>query len=138
MLDEEEFARWLGEARSTFEAIDNDIKGKKYNWACFKAHQAAEIALKGLLWGSGLPAFGHSVKAFLELVEKKLGLSVPTRIKNHAIRLDKFYVPTRYANQWASGSPHEYFIEEEAREAKSSASKLIGFVERCWKLLRKG
>jgi HEPN domain-containing protein len=54
-----------------------------------------------------------------------------------ATRLDKFYVPTRYANQWAEKSPHTFFTKREANEAKIMAKEILKFVEKCWKLLEK-
>jgi len=55
-------------ARRTLESARRDVEGGDYNWACFKAHQAAEFAVKGLLYGVGKPARGHSVFKLLEAV----------------------------------------------------------------------
>ncbi len=135
-MDEKEFKKWIEEANSTFKAIDSDLKDGNFNWACFKAQQAAEFALKAFLWGCRKPAFGHSLLGLLTEFNK-LKIEIPPRIREFCARLDKFYVPTRYANQWLEGAPHTYFTEKEAEEAKRMAKEVIRFVKRCWKLLKK-
>jgi len=51
-------------------AIRADVEYGAYSWACFKAQQAAELALKALLKALGKPAFGHNlVQFFKELAE---------------------------------------------------------------------
>ena len=60
-LDEGEFERWKRSALRTLESARRDLDGGDYNWACFKSHQAAEKALKALLWGVGRPRSGHAL-----------------------------------------------------------------------------
>jgi HEPN domain-containing protein len=60
-LDEGEFERWMRSALRTLESARRDLNGGDYNWACFKSHQAAEKALKALLWGVGRPRSGHAL-----------------------------------------------------------------------------
>jgi len=50
-LDVSEYERWTRSAVRTLESAERDAEHGDYNWACFKAHQAAEKALKALLWG---------------------------------------------------------------------------------------
>ena len=45
MLDCQEAKRWLKQAKYTIESIRVDINGGFHSWACFKAHQAAELSL---------------------------------------------------------------------------------------------
>lgn len=135
-MDEKEFKKWIDEADSTFRAIDSDLRDRNFNWACFKAQQSAEFALKAFLWGIGKPAFGHSLLGLFEDF-KKLKIEVPEKIVESAARLDKFYVPTRYANQWLEKPPHSYFTQREAEESRKMAKEIIEFVKKCWKLLEK-
>jgi HEPN domain-containing protein len=60
-LDVDEYERWMKSAIKTLESARRDIKQGDYNWACFKAYQAGEKALKALLWGAGLPRTGHAL-----------------------------------------------------------------------------
>ena len=45
------------------------------------------------------------------------------------MRLDRFYIPTRYANSFASGTPADYFGEKDAREAIDDARAIVDFCE---------
>ena len=93
MLDEREFERWFEAAKRGLESARGDLDREDYNWACFKAQQAAELAVKGLLHGLGMPAYGHSVSRLLRQLEEK-GLAASEDIVQAAKDLDKYYVPT--------------------------------------------
>lgn len=81
MLDKEEFERWFKAARRTLDSARGDAEGGDYNWACFKSHQAAEISVKALIHGLGLPAYGHSITKLLNELAGK-GLNVPQKCKS--------------------------------------------------------
>lgn len=133
-MDEREFKKWFEEAGSTIKAIDSDLRDGNFNWACFKAQQASEFALKAILWGCGKPAFGHS----LGLLEKLESFwKIPEKIREYGARLDKFYVPTRYANQWLEKPPHAFFTKKEAEEAKKMSKDMLNFIKKCWISLKK-
>ena len=133
MLDEEEYERWMSMAKMTLRSARRDLEGGDYNWACFKSQQAAEFAVKALLWGIGRPRYGHAVS-------KLIGEAgdVPDEVVRACLRLDKFYTAPRYADMWSEGAPHEYYSKEEAEEAIYYASKVIEFVEERWRSLKGG
>ncbi len=58
MFDNEEFERWMAQASDTLNSARQDYSNKSYNWCCFKAQQAAEYAVKALLKGVGISAYG--------------------------------------------------------------------------------
>ena len=70
MLDTDEFNRWIDSAMKTLESAKRDFNAKDYNWACFKAQQAVEKALKAILWGIGKPRIGHALKKIMEAVRE--------------------------------------------------------------------
>lgn len=138
IVDEAEFNRWIKSAILTLRSAKKDSDSGDYNWACFKSHQAAEKALKALLWGLGAPRTGHSL---IELGNalKNVGIEVPDDIYEVVTRLSKFYIPTRYPDAWSEGVPEDYYTEIEAREAIDFAEKVISWVENVWKkLLKRG
>jgi HEPN domain-containing protein len=53
ILNEREFNRWIKSAKHTLESAKVDKDNGFYNWACFKAQQAAEIATKAYFYGIG-------------------------------------------------------------------------------------
>ncbi|MEM1664224.1 MAG: HEPN domain-containing protein [Zestosphaera sp.] len=89
-----------------------------YSWACFKAHQATEKALKALLWGLGNPRVSHSLPALLSELGDVLG-EVPEDVRESCIRLNKCYIPTRYPDVWSEGIPEEQYSEKESRVFRS-------------------
>lgn len=69
MFDRDEFERWTAQASDTLVSSRNDFSVKSYNWCCFKAQQAAEYAVKGLLKGLGVSAYGHSIIKLIKDLE---------------------------------------------------------------------
>jgi HEPN domain-containing protein len=69
MFDKEEFERWIAQASDTLNSARQDHSIKSYNWCCFKAQQAAEYAVKALLKGLGISAYGHSIVKLLRDME---------------------------------------------------------------------
>jgi HEPN domain-containing protein len=135
MLDEGEYRRWMRSSMTTLESARGDLGRGDYNWACFKAHQAAEFAVKALLHGLGLPAYGHSVSGLI--VKLPEGLAVRGMLQE-AKALDKYYVPTRYPNAWSEGNPEDYYTRKDAEEAVDYAGRIIGGVEDSWRSLGRG
>jgi len=134
VLDDHEYARWMRLSRGTLSSSRRDLEGGDYNWACFKAQQSAEFAMKALLHGLGLSAYGHSISALLERLPEDLGAQ---KIVQEAKRLDKCYIPTRYPNAWPQGTPEDYYTEEDAKEAVGSAEDVVGWVTASWRFLKK-
>ena len=123
-------------ARKTLESARGDLERGDYNWACFKAQQSAEFSLKALHHGLGLLGHGYSLSRLLRELRDK-GLESGEELIEHAKALDKLYVPTRYPNAWAEGSPHEYYTRSDAEEAIRAAEEVLRWVEGVWRSLRK-
>ena len=51
-------------------------------------------------------------------------------LREAAIVLDRFYIPTRYPNGFDAGAPADYFLEADARQAIAHAEQIIEFVRR--------
>ncbi len=126
-FDKREFDRWILQAENAFKSAVNDRDSGYYNWSCFKSQQAAEYAVKGLLYGIGLSAVGHSILKLLgELRGRKVAVAEDVVIC--ARRLDRHYIPTRYANAYAEGAPYEFYDVTEADEGLKCARMIIVFV----------
>ena len=131
-LDEEEYNRWMKNAQTTLRSAINDKSSKFYNWACFKAQQAAEYAVKAYLRGIGKGSFGHSISLLL------VDLHFSKEIVDLAKKIDKYYIPTRYTDVWSEGTPEDYYTLEDASEAIECTEKIINEVEAKWKSLKEG
>jgi HEPN domain-containing protein len=125
MFDNDEFERWMAQASDTLNSAQQDHSYKSYNWCCFKAQQAAEYAVKALLKGLGISAYGHSIVKLLKDLETYT-LDVHT-LTSYARILDRHYVPARYPDAFTEGSPFEFYDEKTAQEALDCAEKICGF-----------
>jgi HEPN domain-containing protein len=93
--------------------------------ACFHAQQAAEKALKAILYASGeRVVLGHSLAELGEAVERRR--SDYGALRGEVAKLDRYYVPTRYPNGLpAGGDPNEAFDAEDAAAAIETARRAI-------------
>jgi len=126
---EREFARWMRQARRNLESAELDLARGYYEWACFKAQQAAELAVKALLRARGVAKGGHSVLKLIEAAERELSLQAPGEVKEVAAELDHFYPPPRCPDVYDEGNPFEYFTESMAMRALEHARRVIKWVE---------
>ena len=99
-----------------------------HDWACFAAQQAGEEALRALAARLGGEAWGHSLLGMVD----ELTRVVPdvATLREVAILLDRFYIPTRYPNGFDRGAPVDYFLERDGREAIANAERILEFVRR--------
>lgn len=127
-FDREEYDRWIAQSRHTLASSRRDAEEGDHDWACFKAQQAGEYALKGLLRGLGRPAHGHATKRLLEALAEA-GLEVPPAVLEAAQELDIHYIPARYPDAYPQGSPHEFYNAKRSGEALGAAEILLGWVK---------
>jgi len=125
-LDRDEYERWMRQAEHTLESAKRDLAEGDYDWASFKAHQAAEYALKALLRGLGRLALGHSVSRLLS------ELNASEELISYGKKLDRHYLATRYPNQWVEGAPVDYYTRDTAEEAINMAERVIAWVRDCF------
>lgn len=127
-LDTDEYTRWLGQASHTLASAQRDTAEGDFDWACFKAQQAGEYALKALLRGLGKPAYGHSLTRLLTQLSET-GLAPNAEITRSGQLLDRHYIPTRYPDAYAEGSPHEFYDHHTAKEAQGAAARIVSWVQ---------
>lgn len=127
-FDQEEYARWWMQAQHTLASARRDASEGDYDWACFKAQQAAEYAVKGLLRGLGQPAYGHALLRLLESFPP-LGLAVPEALWEAARELDPHYIPARYPDAFPAGSPFQFYSRKRAEAALEAAQRVLAWVE---------
>lgn len=56
-------------------------------------------------------------------------MKIADEIVKSAHQVDKFYIPARYPDGWASGMPGEYITKEDAESAVSNSGKIIQFCQ---------
>ena len=92
-----ESMRGSRQAEKDLKASKNSLKSGDYEWACFQAQQAAEKALKSILYVRGFrKILTHSVFELIKEVGKfETGFE---EFKRAAKVPDSAYIPTRYPN----------------------------------------
>ncbi|MGB9718955.1 MAG: HEPN domain-containing protein [Thermoproteota archaeon] len=104
--------RWLKQAERDLKAARDSFNSGNYEWACFQAQQAAEKALKAVLFLRGFRAvLTHSI---FELVNR-VG---DEELKKEDVKfLDSVYVASRYPNSFSEEVvPSEYFDAGDAEK----------------------
>jgi len=94
---------WMDQAEGDLAHARSDLREGFYDWACFSAQQAAEMAVKAVFQRLGAEAWGHSVADLL--AELAPHHAVSETLRDAALELDKAYIPTRYPNAHPSGAP---------------------------------
>jgi HEPN domain-containing protein len=117
----------MAQARRDLEAARVNADAGLHEWACFAAHQASEKALKAVYERNGGSAVGHSLVGLVAGLRERV--EVADELTEHARMLDRFYIPTRYPNGWDSGSPQDYYSEEDSRDAIGRAGAVVRFSE---------
>lgn len=116
--------RWLAQAARDLDDARFLSANGRHNLACYLAQQAAEKALKAVLYASGEAiVLGHSAADLAKRAaaeRSELGAIVP-----RAMTLDKFYIPTRYPNGLPGGIPSEAFDAADATRAIADAGAVV-------------
>ena len=100
---------------------------------CFLAHEVAEKALKAGMYaihGKHTDAYlgGHQIKPLYENITHKLLEDSSRKMRDyiHTLMQGKYYLKTRFPNQWYNGSlPADQFTLEQAQEAQEIADYII-------------
>lgn len=119
---------WLNEAKWDLENAKILFENKRYSTSIFHSHQAAEKAVKALLFSCNINGWGHVIISLLnkykEIKNRDFNL-----IKEEAIYLDKQYLPTRYPDALPGIEPHMAFDIEEAESSIKYSENILSFVE---------
>ena len=129
----DEATRWLDEALWDFETAKILHREGRYNAAVFYAHQAAEKAVKALLYYVNEAPWGHSIRVLIERYFKGRNITIDQRILTYARELDRHYIPSRYPNAHPVGTPHEAYDKETSERALGASTKIIDFVKKAMK-----
>lgn len=119
-----EAERWLAAAEEELATARHLVAGGFHAPACFHAQQGAEKAVKAVHYARGArTVLGHNVRALIEALAPR----VPAldELLDAARELDLLYVPTRYPNGLAAGTPAEAFSAAQARRALGHAEAVV-------------
>ena len=125
-----EARRWFQQAYYDLKAMRWNIEGGFYDTACFLAQQAAEKALKSILYFTGSRRKALMTHSTVEMVResgKKINSLVD--LINEARELDLHYIPSRYPNGIPSGYPHQFYGRKNADQALAAAEQIFNAIK---------
>ncbi len=128
-MDISEADRWLLEARADLQTAEILFQAGRYNACAFYSQQAAEKALKALLFARHEVAWGHSTLELLWKVETLGEPDVTEDLRQAVRKLDLHYIPSRYPNAFPAGIPSEHYDENMGQEALEWARLVMNYVE---------
>ena len=89
----DEAKRWFSEALWDLDTAKILYEKKRYNAAVFYAHQAAEKAVKALLYSINEAPWGNSIRSLLHRFFKSQRIDIDENIMSLARELDLHYIP---------------------------------------------
>lgn len=125
-----EARRWFQQAYYDLKATRWNIEGGFYDTACFLAQQAAEKALKSILYFTGSRRKALMTHSTVEMVrESGKKINSLNELINEARELDLHYIPSRYPNGIPSGYPHQFYGRKNADQALAAAEKIFNAIK---------
>lgn len=120
---------WFEFAKDDLIVARASLEKEVYNLACFHAHQGVEKMLKGYLSAEGkdIPKT-HFIGVLLNLCAE-----INQEFKNileKCIKLDDYYIPTRYPDALPGTLPDGLPGKEDAQEAISTLEEAMDFVRK--------
>jgi len=114
----------LEDAEDFLGAAKDLFKTRRWSKVCFNSQQSAELALKAALNSLGVERKGHDL---CELLDELLSYQFKglERFRDKVKVLDQYYIPTRYANAFYSGSAMKHYTEAQAMEAITYAEEIF-------------
>ncbi len=124
-----EARRWFIQAQADLAVVRTLRTEGHYAAACFHAQQAAEKALKAVLFSQGSRVvWGHSVRELARQCEAHD--CAFAGVSGDAALLDQFYIPTRYPNGLPSPAvPSETYTLAQAGAAQEATERVLRAVE---------
>jgi amidophosphoribosyltransferase len=123
----ERSADWMKQAKRDLEMAKKARESGFYEWSCFIAQQAAEKGVKAVYQSKGGSAIGHGIGSLLRGLENRVPPS--GEILKAAKMLDGYYIPSRYPDGMAQGTPADHFDKEDADGAIRSAGEILRFCQ---------
>jgi HEPN domain-containing protein len=125
-----EARRWFQQAYYDLKATRWNMEGGFYDTACFLAQQAAEKALKSILYFTGSRRKALMTHSTVEMVrESGKKINSLTELMNEARELDLHYIPSRYPNGIPSGYPHQFYGRKNADQALAAAERIFNAIK---------
>ena len=128
-MDKGKFDLWFAEATNDFEMGNILFNAQKFNGAVFYFIQAAEKAIKALLYLFNLQPWGHSILNLLNEYEKK-GTQISTELKQNAKEFERHYSRSRYPDASPPKAPKDAYNEKAAQKIRDNSKSFLEFAKK--------
>ena len=119
-----EAERWLDQAEYDLGFARLALREKYFSQACFISQQAAEKAVKAIVYGSGERLVrGHSIVEIVDQFADRVPELKDLRAAGKS--LDEHYIASRYPNGVAEGPPFAAYDRPKAEEAMAAAAQIV-------------
>ena len=135
VVDEPEFRRWSDAGADALAAARVQADAGFHHWSCFLSEQSAQLAVKALLHGIGVGAWGHDLVELGQAWSDALGEDLDATVQAELQRLSRHYIPARYPDAPPSGSPGADYGEDDSAQAVRDAAHVASAVDRVWQRL---
>lgn len=124
-MNPKRYRDWLRQAESDLAWGRDSLRAGHFAQTCFIAQQVAEKCLKSLAYFRGADLVrGHSVLVIAR------ELDINGELERAAMRLDQYYISSRYPDAQPAGAPFEFFTPDQAREALDFARSFVNRVRK--------
>ena len=125
---ETEARRWWRQAERDLESAEINAREARHEVACFLCQQAADKAVKGLLYAGGeSPVLGHSLLSLTKRARDRMP-SLPD-LRGAAKTLDGYYVAARYPNGHTDDvTPADFYDASDSARALSAAREVMATI----------
>jgi HEPN domain-containing protein len=122
---EREARRWWRQAHRDLESAEINLREQRCEVTCFLAQQAAEKAVKALLYAQGeSPVLGHSLLGLTQRAAEYV--TEMAALREAAKTLDGYYVPSRYPNGLTDEvTPGDFFDRSDGERGLTAARSIL-------------
>lgn len=133
-LDAGEYARWRETADDELRAARHAADGGFHSKAVLGAEQAAQCALKALLYGVGETdrARGHELPVLATACVELADVAIDDDLLAALTDLAREYLPSRYPDALPGGTPHGYYGLRDSQRAFAIAQAALDVVDDAW------
>ena len=119
-----EAERWLNQAGNDLGFARLALRERYFNQVCFISRQAAEKAVKAIVYGSGERLVrGHSIVELVDRFADRISELKDLRAAGRS--LDRHCTASRYPNGVPEGAPFEAYSRPMAEEAIATAERIV-------------
>jgi HEPN domain-containing protein len=118
-------ADWLKQAEADMRHAQHAQRDGDYDWAAFASHQAAEKALKAVLWHQDLDPWGRSLLGLIGGLPESV--VADDTVVSRALELEKHFILARYPDAYDAGAPTDIYTAEDAQRAIEHGEAIIAF-----------